>query len=197
MTRKIELTPKEEAWLLRNFCRTKNDEILERLQVSGSWLHRYAREHGLVKTRQFQKGCQAHAAAMAKKSHLKNGTYPPKGYIIPGSERYRFKPGHKETAAAKRRRVAKSTETRNRTIREERARVNFGVHQLTKLRLVSRPKKVIEIRWYLKNRGYHIERGSMVARYDETTRRCPKIEARRPGDPGYFAFVFEPVEARG
>lgn len=90
---KIELTPKEKAWLLKNFCRTRNDEILERLQVSHSWLHRFAREHGLVKTRQFQRKCQAHAAAMAKQSHLRNGTYPPKGYIIPGSSSTGSSPG--------------------------------------------------------------------------------------------------------
>lgn len=73
--------------------------------------------------------------------------------------------------------------------------MNFGIHQLTKLRLIRQPKKATETRWYLKSRGYHIERGSMVARYDEKTVRCPIIEARRPGDPRYVAFVFKPVEA--
>ena len=38
--------------------------------------------------------CQLHTAEKAKLSHLKNGTYPPKGFIIPGSEKYCFKPGH-------------------------------------------------------------------------------------------------------
>lgn len=41
------------------------------------------------------KDCQRYTAKKAKQSHLKNGTYPPKGFIIPNSEKYRFKPGHK------------------------------------------------------------------------------------------------------
>lgn len=40
------------------------------------------------------KDCQAFTAKKAKESHLRNGTYPPKGFIIPNREKYYFKPGH-------------------------------------------------------------------------------------------------------
>ena len=191
---KINLSAKQEAWLLRHFRHTKNDEITRRLGVSHTWLHRYAREHGLVKTARFQKKCQAAAAAAAKESHLRNGTYPPKGFIIPGSEAYRFKPGRKESPAAKRRRVLKATATRNRTIKEDQARVRWGLPQLTKMRLIRQPKKATEQRYYLRKRGYHVERGSLVMYYDENTLRCPKIEARQRGDRNYIGFTFKPIE---
>ena len=41
------------------------------------------------------KDCQLHTAKKAKQSHLANGTYPPKGFVVPGREKYYFKKGHK------------------------------------------------------------------------------------------------------
>lgn len=79
--------------LRKMFKNTPNDVIMEKLDISFSTLHRAARALGLTKTKRFMRRCQRDAAAKARNSHIVNGTYPPKGYIIPGSERYRFKAG--------------------------------------------------------------------------------------------------------
>ena len=191
---KITMTPEQEAWMRKHFKNTKNDVILAKFGWSHSTMHRFAREMGLTKTKQYMKKCQAYTTACAKESHLRNGTYPPKGYIIPRSEEFRFKPGpHKETKAEIRKRVAKATETMKQIRKEERARISWGVHQQTKLRLISVPRRVICQRCRLRKMGYIVERGSMIAYYDENTRRCPKMEARKIGDNKYSAFVFKPL----
>lgn len=81
-TKKIVLTPRQEAWLCRHFRNTRNAELAARLGISETSLHRFARSLGLTKTPQFMRKCQAATAAAAKASHLRNGTYPPKGYHI-------------------------------------------------------------------------------------------------------------------
>ena len=52
---KIALTPEQERWLVAHFRHTRNEEIGERLGISQSSLHRFARELGLTKTRQFMR----------------------------------------------------------------------------------------------------------------------------------------------
>ena len=190
---KITLTPRQESWLVKHFPNTKNDEIMAKLGLSHSTLHRMARQLGLKKTRQFISKCQAATTAAAKASHLRNGTYPPKGYIIPRSEEFRFKPGHTEKPSTKRKRLAKGAETLRQTIREERARVNFGFEQRTKLRLIRQPRRVICLRHNLKKRGYIVKRGSMVVYYDQNTARSERIESRVMGDKHYSAFIFKPA----
>lgn len=177
-----------------HFKHTKNDEICARFGWSASTMHRFARQLGLTKSPQFMHKCQAATTETAKASHLRNGTYPPKGYRIPRSEEFQYKPGHTETAAVRRKRVAKAAATRRQTIKEERARVNFGFHQLTKLRLISQPKRAVTQRHYLRKRGYIVPRGSMVAYYDANTDRCPFIEARKMGDKQFIAFTFKPYD---
>ena len=189
------LTEAQTAWLCRHFRNTKNADLVAKLGISESGLHRLARQYGLRKTPQFMRKVQAATTAAAKASHLKNGTYPPKGYIIPRSEEFRFgqPKGYKETPAKKRRRIEKAAQSRRETVKEERIRIRWGLPQLTKMPLNPKPKAVTEIRWYLRRHGYHIERGSMIAYYDENTQRCPKIERRKPGDYRYVGFRF--VEA--
>ncbi len=193
-TEKIVLSPAQEAWLRKHFKHTKNDDIAAKFGWSQTTLHRFARQMGLTKTPQFQSKCQRNAADKAKASHLRNGTYPPKGYIIPKSQEHRFKPGHKETEAAKRRRVAKAVETMRQIRKEEKARANWGLRQLTKLRVIAQPRRAATQRHYLRKRGYIIQRGSMIAYYDERTDRCPKMEARKMGDKNFIAFTFRPLE---
>lgn len=189
-THKITMTPAQREWMRAHFKHTKNDEIVARFGWSHSTMHRFARELGLTKTPQYMRKCQEHTTACAVASHLKNGTYPPKGYIIPKSEQFRFKPGRKESEATKRKRLAQAAATRRQTIKEERARISFGIPQRTKLRLIAQPRIAIMQRLYLRKHGYHIERGSLVAYYDDQTVRCPKIEARTRGDRNYVAFQF-------
>lgn len=177
-----QLTPKQEAWLIRHFKHTKNAEIAEKLGISESGVHRAARQLGLKKTPQFRRKVQMEVAAAAKLSHLRHGTYPPKGYIIPGSEKFRFKPGvnnleriGKEREEA---RIRKAVESRKKTWRYEHARYIFGVPRKTKLRVAQQPRQRILDRCYLKRRGYIIDDPNCIAYWTADTRRATRLEAR-------------------
>ena len=47
------LTDKQIKWLTTHFKHTKNDVIMEKLNIKHSMLHRIARELGLKKSKQF------------------------------------------------------------------------------------------------------------------------------------------------
>lgn len=187
-TTKIELSEKQLQYLLRHFKDTDNGYLASELGISETSLHRFARKYGLTKTKAHVRQMQHEAALEAKRSHLLNGTYPPKGYIIPGSEKYRFRPGHKEKAVVRRKRIAKSAETRRQTVAEERARVKAGKPQRTKMKLSADPAAnfaKVQQRYYLKKRGYILNEGTATAYYNEATQRSPRLEAK----PCFYTFA--------
>lgn len=95
---KINLTPKQELWMKIHWPHMSNEICALILGISHRSVVRQARRLGLQKTEQFMKECQAHTSKRAKESHLKNGTYPAKGYYSPNLQKgaqYQFKPGHK------------------------------------------------------------------------------------------------------
>ena len=190
----IYLTSAQRKWLEKHFKHTKNAEIAERFNISYRSVVRIAKRMGLKKSPQFMKKTQLEAAAKAKESNLKNGTYNPKGFKIPRSEEFHFKKGVSslERLGEKREkeRIAKSMETRRQLFKLERARVLFGLPQQTKLRVSCKPPIMRSRRYYLRQRGYIIERGSNVVYYNSETRRSLSMEQRpRTG------FTFKPMEA--
>lgn len=198
---KVEVPESAKKWIIRHFKHTRNDEMKEKFGLSDGWLHRFAREHGLRKSRQFMAKCQAATAAAAKESHIIHGTYPPKGYVIPGSRENRFKPGETNLMRMGKKkeaeRIRKSAEARRATFKLEHARATFGLPRETKLRVLRRPHFVTSIRRHLRSRGYEIAWGSDVAYYDGNTRRSERIESRKPGDRNYYRFEFRPKEEIG
>lgn len=91
---KIHLTLEQQLWLRRNFPDMANAICALYLGVSESSVVRLARRMGLQKTAQFMREAQAHAVKRARESHLRNGTYPPKGWYSPNlqkGQQYRFK----------------------------------------------------------------------------------------------------------
>lgn len=180
-TQRIVLTPQLERWLIRHFKHTKNDVIMAKFGLSHSTLHRFARELGLKKTRQFIKKTQRDCTAAAIESHLRNGTYPPKGYRIPKSEENRFKPGvTPEMRLGKRKnkeRIAKSAASRRETVNKELMRIRWGFNQKTKLKLVHNRGRAL-YRYTLKKRGYLVERGGREAIVTESTIRSEIVEQR-------------------
>ena len=190
-THKIELTEVQLAYLQKHFKNTRNDLLARKLGISESSLHRLARKYGLKKTRQFMKKTQRATADAAKASHLKHGTYPPKGYIIPHSEDYRFNKGETPRSRLGKRkdeaRIAKAVETRKHTYKMERARALFGLERKTKLHVVKQPLKKIQTRYYLRRRGYSIDDPAFTAYWDDNTRRALKIEAR-PKQKRFYDF---------
>lgn len=95
---KINLSDRQIHWLKKNYPSVANEICAAILGISLRSVVRIARSLGLFKTDDFMKECQIHAAQRAKASHLKNGTYPAKGYYSPNLQKgkaYQFKPGHK------------------------------------------------------------------------------------------------------
>lgn len=91
--RKVRLTREEKLWLRLNYPHMSNEICAIRIGCGWRTVVRIARMMGLEKTPQFMKECQAHTAKKAKDSHLKNGTYPPKGWYSPNlqkGEKYKF-----------------------------------------------------------------------------------------------------------
>ena len=193
-TDRITLTPEQERWLVKHFKHTRNEELGERLGISQSSLHRFARELGLTKTRQFMRKVQRNAADKAKESHLRNGTYPPKGYRIPRSEEFQFKAGvtpvERLGKRRERKRIERSAESLRKTLREEKARMLFGVPRKTRLRVVKEPRGKTCQRWYLKKRGYILDERELIAYWTEDTRRATILE----GKPRRW-YRFRPLEA--
>lgn len=182
MREKITLTPEQERWLVAHFRHTTNPEIARRLGISETTMHRFARKLGLTKSMQHMRKTQRNAADKAKASHLRNGTYPPKGYIIPRSEEFRFKAGvtpvERLGKRKERKRVERFAESRRKTFREEKARALFGVPRKTRLRVVKEPRGKTCQRWYLKSRGYILDEANLIAYWTEDTRRATILEKR-------------------
>lgn len=85
--RKIRLAQEQKNWLRRNYPDMANAICALYLGVSESSVARIAHGMGLRKTEQFMREAQLHAAKKAKESHLRNGTYPPKGWYSPNLQK--------------------------------------------------------------------------------------------------------------
>jgi hypothetical protein len=186
----IILTDQQEAWLQKHFKHTKNEDIAKKLGVSPRSVNRLAEKRGLTKSRQFIRKTQIDAAAAANKSNRINGTYPPKGYQIPNKEKGYFKKGEKpiDRLGAKREaeRIAKCVQSRKKTFKLEKARALFGLPRLTKMPVIQRPRKQVHMRYYLRKRGYIVDRGSNIAYYNSQTQRSLKMETNPPAG---FSFL--------
>lgn len=199
--KKYILSEKDEKWLVAHFKNTANAEVAKRLGISETAVHRIARRLGLKKTPQYMRKAQQHAADRAKLSHLINGTYPPKGVPVPGGEKYRFQKGVSSLdrlgERRERERVQKAAASRRETMRQERARVVFGLQQQTRLRVKRQPERARAQRYYLNKRGYHVDRGSYIAYYDENTRRSRRYEERtRENSKRYIGFTYLPISEK-
>lgn len=180
----IILTDQQEEWLTKNFANTRNEDIAEVLGVSVRSVNRLAEKRGLTKSSQFMQDCLAKAAAAANFYNRLNNNYPPKGYRIPNREKGYFKKGEKTIdrigAEREAERIAKSTASRRETFKLEKARALFGLPRQTKLLVVRRPRKQTWTRYYLRQRGYVVERGSNVAYYNSETQRSLRLESQPP-----------------
>ena len=178
----ITLTPEQETWLKEHYKHTKNEEIVKKLGVSPRSVNRLAVRMGLKKSWQFMKQCQAETATAARRSHMINGTYPKKGYSIPNREKSYFRKGEKNIerfgVKKEKERIRKSNESRAKLRKLETARALYGLPRQTKLNVVKRPREQALMRYYLKKRGYIVERGGMIFYYGNETKRSPDLESR-------------------
>jgi hypothetical protein len=175
----MPLSEKNQKWILCHFKNTKNDFIMQKLKISHSALHQFARENGLKKTKQFQNKCQRNAALKGAEVNKLNN-WPPKGYVIPKSVINRYKKGvTPEMRLGKKKnkeRILKSAQNRKKTVLAEKRRVLFGLDQKTKLKVVAAPHAKNAFRYTLKKRGYVIGRGENTIYYDINTQRSKTCE---------------------
>lgn len=175
----MELTEKQKKWIIKHFRNTKNDEIMLKMGITHSSLHRFARKNGLKKTKQFVNKCQAATTEAARLANKRNN-WPPKGYIIPRSEENRFQKGiTPEQRLGKKKnaeRIIKSAKARRKTVEAEKRRVMFGLEQKTKLKVINGGHNKSSYRHILRKRGYIVQRGARDVFYDENTNRSAIVE---------------------
>lgn len=180
--KQIILDDKALIWIDKHYKHTLNRDCATHLGISPRSVCRIAAARGLTKSRQFMTKCQKKGADAAKASHLRNGTYPPKGTVIPRREEYYFREreslerrlGKKRAKEAR----AKAAEGRRKTWKSEKARATFGFPQRTKLRVIPQPRAKVQLRYYLKTRGYIVDDVKRIVYYDENTRRGKRIETK-------------------
>lgn len=177
-TNKIILTQEQEEYLRENFATVINYTLCKNLGICHRTLVRLARARGLVKDMKAIAGQQGERITAGLKRR----------YLIHGYKRNkeigvetRFKPGYKapEFFGDKYDDMRKKqVEARKRTFAEERARVAFGLPQRTKLHVKRQPMEKVNLRYYLKSRGYILDESQSIAYWTETTQRATKLEAR-------------------
>lgn len=182
----MELTDKQKSWIIKRFRNTKNGEIMLKIGITHSSLHRFARANGLTKTKQFVRKCQA-ATTKAARVVNKRNNWPPKGYVIPKSVENRFKKGVTPSERLGKRknaeRIIKLANSRAETVKAEKRRVMFGLEQKTKLKVVSGGHLKAAYRYTLKKRGYIVARDARDILYNENTDRSAIVE--RTGSSKY------------
>lgn len=72
--------------------------------------------------------------------------------------------------------IAKRVESYKITFREEQVRRRWGVHQLTKIKVLRQPKQKVSQRSYLKKLGYILDEPNCIAYWTEETTRAVKME---------------------
>lgn len=184
------LDEKQVKWIIRHYKHTRNADILEKFNIGESTLHRIARKYGLVKSRHFTK---KHASANnenAMATCLRYNLYDEFAENTRKQwEQWRatgnmpgFKKGESNRTRMSKKRyeamLAKASETRRETIRKERMRINWGLPQKTKLKVIHTPlSRARNIhRHRLRKAGYIIERATYIAYYTENTARNEKLE---------------------
>lgn len=174
-----ELTDRERNWIKTNFQRTKNDLIVDKYKISHTSLHRFARENGLKKSKQFMCKVQKEASELGKKRNRSNN-WPPKGYSIPKSKENQFQKGvtpiQRLGKKKNEQRIKKSAESRRKTVEAEKRRILFGMPQKTKMKLVSGGHKKAAYRHVLKKKGYIVSRDSKDIFFNDQTQRSLIME---------------------
>ena len=145
------LSEEETAWIIKHFKNTKNAEILARLNIGESTLHRCARKYGLKKSKVFLKKTQRENAEKGYEVCLDHGVYEQNAeYTRKQWEEWKklprdqwpgrkvgVKPQHQPGVSPRRynKRVKEGHEKRRQTVRRERVRLLCGLKQNTSLRL--------------------------------------------------------------
>lgn len=188
--KKVTFTDDDLQYIRDHYADTHNEELAAHFNCGWRTIVRRAAEMGLKKSPEFMRQCQRHTAEAAKNSHLRHGTYPPKGFVIPNRHIGQFQKGVRPVDRFGEERWAeicgKRHDSLELTRRRERARAVWCLPQRTKLRVEREPKAKTCQRMYLRRHGYIME--GRNAYYTDTTHRCHTIEKRKRW------FIFMPAD---
>lgn len=170
-------------YLIANFADTKNEELTAHIGVSLRTMHRMASALGLRKSPEFMVRCHAATVAAAAAANRETGGNAGKINLLRNCHRFWFRKGEtlRDRIGEERERESrrKSREKRNETIRKERMRINWGLEQRTRMKLVCEPTERTSYRNRLKKRGYIVPaHGSRVVYYTDETQRSALVERR-------------------
>jgi len=132
---RIIWTPEKLNTLKNEFPFSFTRDIAKKLGVSYPTIRVKAKELGLKKEDGFLEKNRKRINELVSQSLI--GIPRPAGWIVPNSERTRFKPGHKPRMSYDPDVVEKNRKTRADTVRSERIRIKLGFKQKTKLRLLA------------------------------------------------------------
>lgn len=186
--KKFHFTDGQIAWLRENFADTLNADLCEYLDCKETTLRILARSLGLHKSKAHLERRKDKARKGLRRYYLTHKPTNNSAHLRP----YCFKPGNdprllKGYADG----FARGQAKRNQTIREEKARIAFGLPQRTKMNLKRQPRQKIEQRYYLRQLGYIIDDQNNIAYYTTDTTRAVKMEA---GDVKRNYFKFKKYE---
>lgn len=187
---KIKIKRGMVGWLREHYADMKNEELCKVLGVSLNVLHRYARQYRLKKSEEFMQMCTQLGWRAAKAKGEATGYAANRE----GARRYHayckangiphcgFKKGVKnvERWGAERWKqiIAKTHQTRRKTLARDHRRVELGLEPLTGLvKSVRMSREEVCLRNYMKTRyGYIVKPHDAVIRYDDNTRRWGPVE---------------------
>lgn len=189
---RVKLTREQKRWLKENFATTKNDEICEHLGITGSAMHRFAREMKLKKDASVVRrwsdenrelahkvnestgyAVQRRSAKLQWQRWKESGTEKPHGCFIKGESNKTRMSEEKFKAT-----IRKSTEKREAKRARDKRRVALGLEPLTRMvKPVLLSREEILHRHTMKVAGYLVFRGDPVIYYGKTTKRSEKREA--------------------
>jgi len=189
------LTDDEKKWIRKHYAHTKNAVILSRFNIGESQLHRFCREEGLGKSKQFVKKSRLENFAIATQICHEHGIYDENAERqrqrweemkkLPREQWVGRKPGvkpqHQPGVNARKylRRVREGVEKRRETFRKERRRALYGLEQKTKLKVygVMTRKMSAQKHCMIKHCNYFgIDDHPTWVCYDSQTRRSAQRE---------------------
>ena len=147
------LTEEQILFIRENFSGMRNQDIADALGISKATVSTVQRRFHLQKSPEQRRKMLAHAgkaSAAARDNRPLN--------ITPEV-------------------IAKRVESYKRTFREEQVRRRWGVHQLTKIKVLKQPRQKCSQRSYLKKLGYILDEQNCIAYYTEDTTRAVRMES--------------------
>lgn len=155
-----------------------------------STMHRIKRELGLKKSPQFMKKWSDIGVKLAREVNKANN-WPPKGYIIPNTHRFKKGESNKDRLTPKR--YAECKEKRRQSWianrRRDQIRFNWGLEQKTKHRFVVQSRSKCCYRFNMKKKGYIVNLEHNVFFYTSEEMRRPIAE--RNGVK--YGIIFKPL----